>query len=849
MVTHSSGGGYSHITDLANITIYADCRFFHDELGVDYMMANILFNPSSGRARDARLSKLFTKIVRFGLVLAIVSLLAIGDLLLIISQSSSGWFVLSLASMPAVLYLWWRLYLQDIPSKKAFSIDAQLESKVLALLPANPTPQDIGKSIARLSSGQFFAVRFGIGPTFLGELASTDVGLTPQVWQAAVTIKEQLKLEYISGAVLVGALVQTHPSMQQVLNNLRLEQADVLAGVSWFHRLQDLITSEKKPKQTGGIARDLSFGYMHLLKRFGVNISEQISLGGLLSIEIASHESALEQMVQTFSAKGRQNIALIGPTGVGKTTLVHAFAQKLLDAKSKISGNLKYRQVIMLDPSALISAAPGRGQLEGLVNEVLIEAYKAKNVILCLDDAHLFFEEAVGSVDISNVLVPILEGGGLRMILAMDEQKYLQILQRKPNLANALNRVVVGEADKDETIKVMQDQLIVAEFAHKVTYTYQALLEAYRLSERYIHELAQPGQAFKLLESAAGYSDGGLVTAQSVQNTIEQTMNIKVGVASGQDERDKLLNLEQKIHERMINQTRAVQVVSDALRRARAGVRNENRPIGTFLFLGPTGVGKTELAKSLAEVYFDGEDKIARIDLNEYVKADDVSRLIADGAEDPNSLTAQVMKQPFSVVLLDEIEKAHTNVLTTLLQVLDEGILRDIKNREVSFRDAIIIATSNAGADRIREHIEAGEQLEQFEEQFTNELISSGQFKPEFLNRFDEIVLFRSLSKEELLQVVDLILVGVNKNMALQKITVTVDDDAKQLLVEQGYDPRLGARPMRRVVQRSVENLVAKTMLGGNVQPGSTIRVTRADIEAAGNERQAPTSGLIPPKV
>jgi ATP-dependent Clp protease ATP-binding subunit ClpC len=291
------------------------------------------------------------------------------------------------------------------------------------------------------------------------------------------------------------------------------------------------------------------------------------------------------------------------------------------------------------------------------------------------------------------------------------------------------------------------------------------------------------------------------------------------------------MNLEQLIHERMINQTRAVQVVSDALRRARAGVRNVERPVGTFLFLGPTGVGKTELAKSVAAVFFGGEDRLVRLDLNEYVGADDVNRLIADAATDQNSLTAQIAHNPFSVVLLDEIEKAHPNVLNTLLQLLDEGILRDINNRQVSFRDAVIIATSNAGADRIREHIERGEKLEQFEQQFTDELINSNAFRPEFLNRFDEIVLFRSLTPDELVLVIDLILKSVNKNLAVQKVSVQVDDDAKRALVDAGYDPRLGARPMRRVVQRAVENIVANQMLSGEAGPGSVIHVTAQDVQ------------------
>jgi ATP-dependent Clp protease ATP-binding subunit ClpA len=237
------------------------------------------------------------------------------------------------------------------------------------------------------------------------------------------------------------------------------------------------------------------------------------------------------------------------------------------------------------------------------------------------------------------------------------------------------------------------------------------------------------------------------------------------------------------------------------------------------------------------------------------VQASDVSRLIADGADDPSSLTAQVMKQPFSVVLLDEIEKAAPEVLATLLQLLDEGILRDVKNREVSFRDAIVIATSNAGADRIREYIDRGYEVEQFETDFVNELINTNQFRPEFLNRFDEIVVFRPFKKEELIQVLDLILASVNKTLDVQKVSVVVEDDAKLLLVDKGYDPRLGARPMRRVVQKAVENTVARQMLSGHVNPGDVITITLDQVkqifdtnaEAARLSTPASEAGELPP--
>lgn len=803
-------------------------------------MESVEFHYVSTRASKARLGRALKGVMGRLLVVGAVLLVLIGISLLII-ELAFGWMIIGLAALPLMIHQWYVHELADVPiPKNPKAIDDLLASDVLGQLSKNPTPRDIATAVARVPSGQFFGVRFGMGSRFLQEISSEDPNATAALWKEALEVQALVGQKQITGGVIVAALVRSFVGYDSLLAHLKIDADDLIAGIRWQEHIQDLIAQHSRPRRTGGIARDWSFGYIPLLTRFGQNISEQIMRGGLLTSNLEAHTQALDQMISTFGDAGRQNAVLVGPAGVGKTTIVHAFAERLLDADAKIPETLKFRQVFILDSSALIGAAPGRGELETVIMQVLGEAYSAKNIIICLDNAQLFFEEGVGSVDLTNVLLPILEAGKLRLILTMDEQRYLQIGQRNAALINALNRITVKQATKEETIAVMQDQLIVLEFQRKVTFTYQALEEAYRLSERYVHDLAMPGRAVKLLESAAGYASDGLVTALSVQKAIEQTMDIKVGVASGEDERATLLNLEQLIHTRMINQTRAVGVVSDALRRARAGVRNQNRPIGTFLFLGPTGVGKTELAKALADVYFGGEDRLIRLDLNEYVRSDDVARLIADGASDPTSLTARAMKQPFSVVLLDEIEKAHPTVLTTLLQLLDEGILRDIKNREVSFRDTIVIATSNAGADRIREYIERGYKMEQFEQQFIDELISSNQFKPEFLNRFDEIVTFRLLTKEELVQVIDLILAGINKTLALQKISVSVAHDAKLLLVDEGYDPRLGARPMRRVVQRAVENTVAKQMLSGTVSPGSVIEISLEQVQQIlGAQRKA----------
>lgn len=800
----------------------------------------IVFDYGSSRAAKSRLGRALGGLTE-RLLIVFVALLIVSGIALVVLGVSIGWLLVGLAAWPAMTVKWYRGELMQVPIQKTDGrIDMVLESNILARLPKQPSPQDVAVAVMQTQGGLFFGVRFGVTPNFLQQIASTDQAETERLWQDALELKDELGATELSAGMLVYALLKQFPEHDALLAHNHLSLDDIKKGILWQRHLNELVKSHSRRSRTGGIGRDWSFGYTPLLARFGQNISQQISAGGLLNVELESHQEALDQLIDTFMSDARQNAVLVGANGVGKTTIVHAFAERLLDASSKLPGNLKFRQVVMLDSSALISAAPGRGQLEDLIMDIFGEAYAAKNIILCLDDAQLFFEEGIGSVDLANLLMPIIDAGRLRLILTMDEQRYLQIGQRNSALVNSLNRISIKPSSKDETMAVMQDQLILSEFNRKVTYTYQSLDEAYRLSERYVHDLAMPGRALKLLESAAGYSENGLVTMNSVQKAIEQTMDIKVATASSTDEREKLLNLEDLIHKRMINQTRAVGVVSDALRRARAGVRNQNRPIGTFLFLGPTGVGKTELAKALADVYFGGEDRIIRLDMNEYVQNEDVARLIADGADDPTSLTSQAMKQPFSVILLDEIEKAHPNVLTTLLQLLDEGILRDIKNREVSFRDAIIIATSNAGANRIREYIERGYKMEQFEQQFVDELINTNQFRPEFLNRFDEIVTFRPLEKPELLQVVDLMIGSVNKTLALQKVSVSVEDDAKELLVDKGYDPRLGARPMRRVVQRAVENTVAKQMLTGSAGPGSKIVVTREQVEAIlGSAEQA----------
>ncbi len=790
------------------------------------------FNYNSTRAKYARLGhKLNSVIINIILNIFAFSMLIFG-IILIVTGNSIGWLLIGISSIFFIFIIVTEMLLVKVPLGKTEDINDLLSSNSLALMDKNPTPKKIADKLIRTRSGRFLALRFGIIPRLLEGIANDLPDDMTPIFEISRKIMKKIGATQISGGILAVAIIESHENHEEILARMRLSLDDLYEGVTWYNYLHGLVKDSKKKRRDGGIARDFTFGFTPMLSRFGQNISAIRNANMKTQIFRTTNKEAIAQMIEIFSGGGRQNVALIGPEGCGRSTIVNAFSEELLDANSKIKNDLKFRQIFKLDASALMSGTDGQGDIERLVTMLLNEAYSAKNIIIYLDNAHLFFEAGVGSVDISNLLLPILEAGKLRTILSFDEQRFLEISAKNPALTNALNKIIVTPADENETMKIMENQVPYLEYRHKVTYTYWALKEAYRLGERYVKDLAMPGRAIRVLEDSARYSKDGLVFGESVSEAIEKSEGVKLQTSTDTvEKKDRLLNLESLIHERMIDQEQAVHAVSDALRRAAAGVRNENKPIGTYLFLGPTGVGKTELAKALSEVYFNGESEIIRIDMNEYVESSDVNRLIAEGATDAMSLTAQVQKHPFSVVLLDEIEKAAPEVLTTLLQMLDEGILRDTKNREISFRDAIVICTSNAGADLIREKIKNGEGYDNLKDELVNHLIESREFKPEFLNRFDEICIFKPLEKDDLMKICDILIKNVNKTLAPQKISVSLDDDAKALLIEKGYDPMLGARPMRRIVSKTVENIVAKKSLGGEIGSGSNVIITKAEIE------------------
>jgi ATP-dependent Clp protease ATP-binding subunit ClpC len=784
-----------------------------------------LHSPRAHKARYAR--QLHSKVLQASLpIVGLCSLAA--SIFLLIEGFSIGFLALLPGVLCFIAVMWYRGELKELQIGGYHTVDAVLDASTLArLTTANPSAYEVWKALEKSNARYFFQNRYMLPSQIFEEFLSKEAGSATAVWAQADLLQQKYHSDGYENAVVIVALLKSIPKAEQLLRQLQLELQDIEGGIEWTEHIKQKRKLAAEKHSFGGMARDWAYGYTPLLRYLGHNMSEEIQMYGFFQ-DTRVHQQVVDQMLQAMGS-GSSTVTLVGDIGVGKTTCAYAFAERLLDDKS-VAKKLRYSQVVALDAPALLAQVKGPGELESLVIRLLNEAHKAKNIILFFDDAHVFFSNGPSSVDLSNVLQPALDSGSVRLIFAMTPREWQQISGSNGSVASKLQAVQVREPDETETIHVLRDQILTIEYQRKAVFTFQALREAYRLGSRYIDSQVMPGAALSVLTGAASIAKDGYVTDAVVKQSIESSVGVKLQQVN-HDETQTLLHLEDELHKYVINQKRAVSVIANALRRSRSGVGNPERPIGTFLFLGPTGVGKTELSKALARVYFGNVDSIVRVDMNQYVQPSDVNRLITPMLGDQLGFLGQVRRQPFSVILLDEIEKAHPNVVNLLLQTLDEGVMRDIDHKAVSFKDAIIIATSNAGADEIRRIIDEGGDVNEHEAEFIEYLIKQGSFAPEFLNRFDEIVLFRPLNQDELVQVIDLIIAGINKTLDSQKIQVVLTDPAKRWLVDKGYDSRLGARPMRRMAQRYVENILAKRLLDHSAVAGGQVQLDVPDFE------------------
>ena len=597
----------------------------------------------------------------------------------------------------------------------------------------------------------------------------------------------------------------------------------------------------------------------------------------------------------------KNNVCLVGEPGVGKTAIVEGLAQ--LIESGNVPDNLRGKRVLSLDLSGMVAGSKYRGEFEERIKKTINEVKAAGNIILFIDELHTLVGagNAEGAMDASNILKPSLSRGEIQVIGATTLNEYRKYIEKDAALERRFQPVTVDEPSPDEALDILKGNCEKYEEHHNVRYDETALKAAVDYSVRYINDRFLPDKAIDLIDEAGAKKRLGFITDSNTlkkerekisaiekeledsisSNNIDEAGKLKSKLdrqekrlhemlnpkaAEGdaliteediadvialwtkipvskitESETDRLLKMEKKLHERVIGQEEAVHAVSTAIRRGRVGLKNPNRPVGTFLFLGPTGVGKTELSKALAEVLFGDEHSIIRVDMSEYMEKYSVSRLIGSppgyvGFEDGGQLSEKVRKNPYSVILFDEVEKAHPDVLNILLQVLDDGIITDSHGRRVNFKNSIIIMTSNAGAERILDakHLgfvtdnSADREHEEMKEGVMEEI--KRFFRPEFINRIDEVIVFRALSKENVMDIADLMLKELKKRAKDNLgITLSYGKKLKDFIFEKGFDTKFGARPLRRAIQTYIEDELSKEVLTEGYTEGDRLSIGVSD--------------------
>lgn len=635
----------------------------------------------------------------------------------------------------------------------------------------------------------------------------------------------------------------------------------------WEELLQGFARSGMTPDKTASHSHSRSPERGGILDGMGRNLNEAAKAG--LIDPVIGRDQEIERVIEILNRRNKNNPVLIGEPGVGKTAVAEGLALRI--AEGKVPAKLRNKVVYTLDVASLVAGTGIRGQFEEKMKQVIAELQQRKNVILFIDELHLLVGagSAEGSMDAGNILKPALARGELQIVGATTLKEY-RVIEKDAALERRFQPVMVKEPSVEEAVEILKGLRPKYEAYHQVTYSDEVLRACVEYSHRYIQDRFLPDKAIDLMdeagskinlrasgqerddlqarltqisrekseatqkeeyERAAALRDEearileqldrmdsqeqrAIVRVEDIQEIIERKTGIPVKKLQS-DEQAKMKNLAEHLAQKVIGQSHAVSQVAKAIRRSRAGLKPKNRPIASFLFVGPTGVGKTELSKALTEELFGTKESMIRLDMSEYMEKHSISKLIGSppgyvGHEEAGQLTERVRRNPYSIILLDEIEKAHPDVQNMFLQILEDGRLTDSQGRTVNFKDTVIIATSNAGVAERKVKVGFGA-----EEPESVTVLDSlrGYFKPEFLNRFDAIIPFHHLTKTDLVQILDLMLQDVIQSLKDQGIEVTITNSAKEKLVEWGYDPSFGARPLRRVIQQHVEDGIADLVI------------------------------------
>ena len=668
-----------------------------------------------------------------------------------------------------------------------------------------------------------------------GEPGVPTQGLTKHAWQAiekAAADAARLGHSYIGTEhLLLGILRQPDCGGARALAAAGLSVNDIYTDI-----LAVFGTGSFKPRSQPPVQPKATVKHSEtrVLDQYSRDLTLLAASGSF--DPVIGRDEEIRRSVQILSRRSKNNPVLIGEPGVGKTAVAEGIAAYIAgsDAPDSMAG----KRLVALDLPALLAGTKYRGDFEERVKAVLKDVKKAGDVILFIDEMHTMIGagSAEGAIDAANILKPALGRGEVQIIGATTPEEYRRHIEKDAALERRFQPVKIAEPSRSDSLKMLGAVRQSLEKHHGVKISDAALTAAVDLSARYINDRFLPDKAIDLADEAAAHirvSGGGLVTAEDIAGIVSMWTGIPVANLSA-DETKRLCNMESILHRRVIGQNEAVTAVSRAIRRGRVGLSDPDRPIGSFLFLGPTGVGKTELCRALAEAVFGESEAMIRLDMSEYMEKHAVSKLIGSppgyvGYEDGGQLTERVRRKPWSVVLFDEIEKAHEDVWGILLQIMDDGRLTDSAGRVVSFRNTIIVMTSNVGAKSISEGRprmgftpDGGDEAQLMRARINEELRRT--FKPEFLNRIDETIVFRRLSRAEIRSIAERMLLTVAERFKALGMTLSVPDQVVDFLAERGYDEKYGARPLRRAIRSMIEDKAAELMLTDSLGRGDTVQ-------------------------
>lgn len=680
-----------------------------------------------------------------------------------------------------------------------------------------------------------------------------NISYTPRVkhvFEHAYREALQMSQAYIGTEhLLLGLLREEDAVALKIFKKLGIDTDDV--------RQTTLEIIGKSPVLAGGPRSRRKDKERSILEEFGTDLTKKAKKGQL--DPVIGRAAEIERVSQILCRRQKNNPLILGEPGVGKTAIVEGLAQ-LIVAKM-VPDVLQNKTVIALDISSLVAGSKYRGEFEDRLKKVIDEVRHKKNVLLFIDEIHTIIGagSAEGSLDAASILKPPLSRGEIQIIGATTSEEYRKRIEKDAALERRFQTVTVEEPSQEQAMRVLEGLKERYEEHHGVTYSDEAIENAVKLSSRYIQDRYLPDKAIDVMDEA-----GARLRIRNMRHNENDEKITEVGIKQIADvismstgipvsdlteaETEKLLRMEEVLHERVIGQEEAVTAVSKAIRRSRSGLKDPKRPAGSFIFLGPSGVGKTELSKSLAEFLFNSEDALISLDMSEYMEKHAVSRLVGAppgyvGHDDGGQLTKAVRKKPYSVVLFDEIEKAHPDVFNILLQILEEGRLTDSQGRTVDFRNTVIIMTSNVGARDIAQSTtlgfspagEGGLSDKEIKTRVMSEL--KKMFRPEFLNRLDEIIVFKSLTKEQIRMIVDLMIAELRDRLIEINRSIELTDEAKDFIADVGMDPTNGARPLRRAIQRRIEDQIAEDILAGKWPEGSIILVDVKEPEGDDGEK------------